>query len=67
MTPLDRDLKRVVRINGHDYVVTLSPLSLKLTMKGHRKGLEISWHDLVSGNAALATALNASLDHFSPQ
>jgi hypothetical protein len=28
---------------------------------GRRKGLEIRWADLVSGEAALATALNASL------
>ena len=29
--------------------------------KGKRNGLEIAWKDLVSGDAALATALNASL------
>ena len=29
--------------------------------KGRRKGLEIRWADLVSGEAALATALNATL------
>jgi hypothetical protein len=32
-----------------------------LARKGRRKGLEIRWADLVSGEAALATALNASL------
>jgi hypothetical protein len=30
-------------------------------MKGRRKGLELAWNDLVTGEAALATALNASL------
>jgi hypothetical protein len=30
-------------------------------VKGRRKGLELSWKDLVSGEAALATALNASV------
>jgi hypothetical protein len=29
--------------------------------KGKRNGLEIAWKDLVNGDAALATALNASL------
>jgi hypothetical protein len=35
---------------------------LKLTEKGRRKGQELSWKDLVSGDAALATALNASTE-----
>jgi hypothetical protein len=34
---------------------------MKLVPKGRRKGHEIAWKDLVSGDAALATALNASL------
>jgi hypothetical protein len=32
-----------------------------LALKGKRKGLSIQWADLVTGEAALATALNASL------
>ena len=35
--------------------------SFKLVPKGKRNGLEIAWKDLASGEAALATALNASL------
>jgi hypothetical protein len=35
---------------------------LKLAEKGHRRGVELSWKDLVSGDAALATALKASLE-----
>jgi hypothetical protein len=34
---------------------------LNLAPKGRRKGYELAWVDLVSGEAALATALNASL------
>jgi hypothetical protein len=34
---------------------------LKLVAKGKRKGQELAWKDLVSGHAALAVALNASL------
>jgi hypothetical protein len=37
---------------------------LKLTLKGKRIGQELSWNDLVSGDAALAVALNASVGKF---
>jgi hypothetical protein len=43
-------------------VVTISPQGLKLTEKGRRKGQELAWKDLVTGDAALATALNASAE-----
>ena len=42
-------------------MLTIDPLGLKLVPKGKRKGQEISWEAFVSGDAALATALNASL------
>ncbi len=61
MTPLDKPLKRLVRIDGDEYVITLAPTSLKLTKKGHRHGLELAWTDLISGETALATALRASV------
>jgi hypothetical protein len=61
MTPLEKTLKRALRINGRDYVVTLSPDSLKITEKGHRLGLELPWADLISGDSALAIALQASV------
>ena len=60
-TRLDKPLKREIEIDGDPYTLTITTEGLKLTRKGKRKGLELSWHDLVSGEAALATALNASL------
>jgi hypothetical protein len=42
-------------------MLTISPEGLKLVPKGKRNGLELAWQALVSGEAALATALNASL------
>jgi len=60
-TKLDKSLKREIDIDGKLYMLTLSPEGMKLVPKGRRNGLEISWKDLVSGDAALATALNASL------
>jgi hypothetical protein len=61
ITPLEKDLRRALKINGADYVLTISPKGLKLTLKRKRSGLELNWADLVNGEAALATALNASL------
>jgi len=58
---LEKPLKREIALNRDSYMVTITPLGLKLTRKGHRKGVELAWEDLVSGEAALATALNASL------
>ena len=37
------------------------PLGFKLVAKGKRKGVELAWTAVVSGEAALATALNASI------
>ena len=64
MTPLDKSLKRALTINGHDYVVTLAPDALKITRKGHRLGVELKWAELVSGQSALAVALQASVGKF---
>jgi hypothetical protein len=61
MTRLDKALKRELRIKGQPHVLTIDPAGLRLTKKGRRKGVEIAWSDLVSGDAAMAAALNASL------
>ena len=60
-TKLDKPLKREIQIDGKPYMLTITPEGLKLVPKGHRKGQELTWSALVSGEAALATALNASL------
>lgn len=64
MTPLDKTLKRALKINGRDYVITLTPDALKVTAKGHRIGIDLKWADLISGESALAVALHASLGKF---
>ena len=63
-TLLEKTLKRELSIGGRAYILTISPDGLKLTLKGRRKGLELQWDALVSGDAALAVALNASLGKF---
>ena len=60
-TKLDKILKRELDVNGEPYILTLSPQGLKLVPKGKRNGHELAWTDLVSGQAALAAALQASL------
>ena len=65
-TKLDAPLKRELRILGQAYTLTISPEGLLLAPKGRRKGQELRWADLVSGDAALATALNASLARAAP-
>ena len=59
-TKLDKTLKREIDLDGKLYTLTLSPDGLLLTEKGHRKGVELSWKSIVGGDAALASALNAS-------
>ena len=60
-TALDGALKRALVIDGEPYTLTITPEGLNLAPKGRRKGHALAWRDLVSGEAALATALNASL------
>jgi hypothetical protein len=66
-TPLDKTLRRQITVKGQDYIIALSPEGLKITLKGKRKGLELSWNALISGDAALAVALNASVGQFAAQ
>ncbi|MBW8779958.1 MAG: hypothetical protein JF585_12210 [Burkholderiales bacterium] len=49
-------------VEGVDYTVALDPDGFRLTAKGKRTPqVELLWRDLLSGEAALAVALNASL------
>lgn len=60
-TKLAGPLKRELEIDGRPYMLTVTPEGFRLVVKGRRKGLELAWTALVSGEAALAVALNASL------
>jgi hypothetical protein len=60
-TKLNKQLKREIDVDGKPFMVTLSPGGLKLTEKGKRLGRELTWKDLISGDAALSAALNASV------
>ena len=62
MTPLDKPLRRGLDIDGRAWTLTIDPERLRLVEKGRRKGIELSWRDLANGDAALAAALQASLE-----
>ena len=61
MTKLDKPIRRELQIGDQVYTLTISPDGLKLVEKGRRKGFELAWSALVSGDAALASALQASV------
>lgn len=61
MTKLEKALKREISIDNEPYVVTIAPDGLTLTQKGKRKGHQLTWKAIVSGDAGLAAALNASV------
>ena len=60
-TALDKSLRREIEIEDKAYTLTIDPHGLKLVAKGRRNGVELAWRDLVNGDAALATALQASV------
>jgi hypothetical protein len=60
-TKLEKPLKRELDIGGKPYMLTIDPSGMKLVPKGKRNGQTLSWEAFVSGEEALAKALNASL------
>ena len=61
-TKLDRALKRELEHDGRLYTVTISPEGIKVVEKGKRKGHELPWSAIISGDAALTQDLKISLD-----
>jgi len=61
MTPLDRPLRRELQVGADAFTLTIDPDGLKLVRKGKRNGIVLRWEELVNGDAALAKALQASL------
>ena len=59
MTELKSALNRELVIGKSAYKLTITPQGFKLVPKGKRNGVEIAWHDLVNGDAAMAVALRA--------
>ena len=55
-------MRREIVIKDVTYTLLLNPEGLRLTEKGKRKGIDLRWTDLVSGDAGLAAALQASVE-----
>lgn len=61
-TKLEKPIRREILIDDKPYTLTIDAEGLKLVEKGRRKGQEIRWQDLISGDTALASALSASVN-----
>jgi hypothetical protein len=61
-TRLDKTIKRELELGGQLYTVSMNPDGVRIVAKGKRKGHEISWETLLSGDAELRRDLNMSLD-----
>ena len=64
-TKLEKELKREIEVDGKQYTVTISPGGLKIAEKGHRKGHELTWKQILTGEAALAGDLAKSVEETS--
>jgi hypothetical protein len=61
-TRLDKTIRRELELGGRLYTVSISPEGVRVVPKGGRKGHEISWEALLSGEAELRRDLNLSLE-----
>jgi hypothetical protein len=61
---LESLIKRELELGGEIYTVSISPEGVKITLKGRRKGREISWETLLSGDAELNQQLKMSVDAY---
>jgi hypothetical protein len=59
---LDKAIKRELDLEGTLYTITIAPDGIKVTEKGKRKGQEISWRSIISGDASLSEDLKMSVD-----
>jgi hypothetical protein len=66
-TKLEKELKREIMIDGEPYTITISPVGLKLAAKGRRKGQELEWKEMVTGQGAMSQELGTSLEEVRQQ
>jgi hypothetical protein len=59
---LDKPLKRELEHEGKLYTVTVSPDGVRVAAKGRRKGHELTWDALLSGEAELRRDLIGSIE-----
>ena len=61
-TKLEKTIKRELTLDDKAYMIAIGPEGVKVTEKGKRKGREMSWKSIISGDAQLAEDLKLSLD-----
>jgi hypothetical protein len=61
-TKLEKSIKRELELDGKLYTVTIGPDGVKVVEKGKRKGQEIPWRSIISGDATLNESLKISVD-----
>lgn len=61
---LDSPIRRELKLGRDLYTVSISPEGVKIALKGRRKGREISWETLLSGDAELTQQLKMSVDAY---
>ena len=59
---LEKTIKRELEMDGRSYTIAIAPEGIKVTEKGKRKGREITWRSIISGDAQLAEDLKISID-----
>lgn len=65
-TKLDKPIKRELEHAGVVYTVTISPDGIRVVEKGKRKGRDVAWATIISGDAELNEALRISVDAMRP-
>lgn len=65
-TRLEKPIKRELEHAGVLYTVTISPDGIRVVEKGKRKGRELSWASIISGDAELVESLRISIDATRP-
>jgi hypothetical protein len=58
---LTETIKREIELDGAPYTVSIGPTGVHIAPKGKRKGHELSWRSLASGEAELNRDLVRSL------
>ena len=61
-TKLDKPIKRELEHGGVLYTVTIAPDGIRVVEKGKRKGRDLPWSSIISGDAELSEALRISVD-----
>lgn len=47
MIKLDKPLRREIQIDSRPYTLILNPRGLRLSAKGHRRGVEVGWGEVL--------------------